>query len=231
MVSIGGKTNNTPVLPTSALFIFTQQPNGEYYTLLARKCFGPTQYLKSEREQVKHRQYRNPNRYGVGAAGTHKDYWGKWVSIGGGNDKRATSNKEAVEMEFVEECGIEDKWQNSMVKQLNFIDSFPTRHAMVYTAFLPWNFARYLKTGNSFRVKKNLIFASKGEIAELRWIPYQFSDQQRLLQNFDNRLDFPIADYVWKSYITHVEEVINNYISMVPSTSLLKKSSIQKLKL
>lgn len=193
-----GNVGRGPLLPNSGLFVITKPPNKKWCVLFARKAMGGDRNRNKpgERYKVGHTYYKTRQRvqaYGKhsGAAGTNPRYWGKWVSIGGKNDKRSKSNFEASISEFKDEASI----GSNITKHLHYLYSFSNRSTMIYVAYLPWTYAS--KLNSSRGTKKNLIFSSKGEIAELRWVPFDRILNNTILKN-------GIADYIKKSYAKYV---------------------------
>ena len=71
---------------------------------------------------------------------------------------------------------------------------------MIYLAYLPPIYANKLDTSPG--VRKNLIFSSKGEIAELRWIDYDKVIGNIILKN-------GLADYVERTYNNNILPIIS----------------------
>ena len=199
---LNGDIGVGPLFPYTAIFVITKfSQNNEWSVLFARKAFGGnSKYQRpGERHKVGHTYYSTKglvNAYGPhsGAAGTNSKYWGKWVTIGGKNDSKAPNNFIAALSEF------KDETASDVNKHLHFLLSFNNSNTMIYIAYLPPTYANKLTTSRG--VQKNLIFSSKGEIAELRWVDYDKVVGNIILKN-------GLADYVEKTYVQYVLPIIS----------------------
>ena len=199
---LNGNIGIGPLFSYTAIFIITKFPkNKEWSILFARKAFGgnSSQQRPGERHKVGHTYYTTKSivkAYGPysGAAGTKSKYWGKWVTIGGKNDSKASSNFLAAFSEF------KDETASNLNKHLHFLLSFNNSNTMIYLAYLPPIYANKLDTSPG--VKKNLIFSSKGEIAELRWVDYDKVIGNIILKN-------GLADYVERTYNNNILPIIS----------------------
>lgn len=193
-----------PKYPYSGLYVITKPPNKNWSVLFARKAMGGdsiNNYV-GERFKVGHKYNRNNKRVDAfgkksGAAGTDMKYWGKWVSIGGKNDRKAKNNFEAALNEFKDETASD----SSISRHLHFIYSFVSNNTLIYVAYLPYKYATRLNTRKG--TNRDLIFSSKGEIAELRWIEYNNVYNRNYMKN-------GVANYVLKSYDKYVYSFINS---------------------
>ena len=107
-------------------------------------------------------------------------------------DKRSKSNFEASLSEFKDEASI----GSNITKHLHYLYSFSFEWKY-YDLCSILTLDLCFKTKCIKRHKKNLIFSSKGEIAELRWVPFDRILNNTILKN-------GIADYVKKSYFKYV---------------------------
>ena len=190
-----------PKYGQTGMYVITYIPNKGWCVLMARKCFGgdSARNLPGERFKVGHTNYQgNPvPAFGPksGAAGTKSKFWGKWVSIGGSNDPSSTSNIHAGLIEFRDEANVD----RNITQNLHIIDSYTYTNTLIYVAYLPHQYASQIDTSRG--TKKELIFSSHGEIAELRWVPHQHVVDNSILKN-------GLADYVEETYIKHVWPLI-----------------------
>ena len=192
----------------TAIYVLTIK-NGIVHVLFARKCFGGNRAKQQpgERYKVNHTYFRTGKRVepygpGSGAAGTSSQYWGKWVTIGGTNSKKAKTSFEAATMEFQDETNS----KKNISKQLKMIKSYKYNGTIIYIAFLRPNYARTLDTSKG--TNKKLIFASHGEIAELRWVPYNNVLNNSVMKN-------GIASYVNSTYRMYAIDICKSIQSKV----------------
>lgn len=178
----------------TGLFVITFDPTKKNYKVLfARKC------RAGERAEVGHRNRQG--RPGVGAAGTHEHYWGKWVSIGGTNGGNATSQLHAANLEYEDETAVNRR--GNARRYLTYLHGKDTPSAYIYIAYIPYSCSEGLIN----KKKKELIFSSHGEIAELAWRPFTLNPY-----DYDNR----VADYVKNSY----KKILVPYIFNLPNYNI-----------
>ncbi len=167
----------------------------KYKVLMARKC------QEGERWKVKHTFANGTNVFiDTGAAGTAKDYWGKWVSIGGTNSRTARSSYDAAISEFNDETA-----SNDAATKLTFLAQYTWNNMCIYIAYYPYKKSHIL----SNRSSKDLIFRSHGEIAELKW--------HIIGENLDD-----VTSYIQTTYNTYLIPFING-LGMYPLTNLIQK--------
>jgi hypothetical protein len=195
LTNLRGENNingtNTIINRKTGIFIITFDPIiQQYKVLFARKCYA------GERAQVGHKDTRNiwrTNWNSLGAAGTHRRYWGKWVSIGGTNSSNATSQLHAANLEYEDETAVNTR--GDARRYLTYLHGINTSGVYIYIAYLPYSRSNALIA----KSKRKLIFSSHGEIAELTWRPFS---------NYGSN----VANYVQNSYNT----ILVPYISSLP---------------
>lgn len=183
------KTNTYLIGNQTGVYVITFDTSiNKYKVLMARKC------KHGERAGVGHPINRN-----TGAAGTKKSFWGKWVSIGGGNSKTARSSYDAAISEFNDETA-----SNDAATKLTFLAQYTWNNMCIYIAYYPHKKSYIL----SNRSRRDLIFKSHGEIAELKW--------HIIGENLDN-----VATYIQTTYNTYLIPFINRLL-MYPLTNLIQ---------
>lgn len=167
----------------------------KYKVLMARKC------KVGERFEVGH-TFANLQQVSVntGAAGTNKDYWGKWVSIGGTNSRTAWNSYDAAISEFNDETA-----SNDAATKLTFLAQYNWNNMCIYIAYYPYNNSHILLN----RSRKDLIFSSHGEIAELKW--------HIIGENLDD-----VTNYIQTTYNTYLIPFING-LGMYPLINLIQQ--------
>ena len=171
----------------------------EYKVLMARKC------EDGERTKVDHKTAKGET--ATGAAGTKKEFWGKWVSIGGTNSRTTSSSYHAAISEFNDETASEDG-----ATKLTFLAQYNWKNMCIYIAYYPFQEPNKLIDKSSEKLidksSEKLIFSSKGEIAQLKW--------HVIGEKLDN-----VADYVKTSYTKILLPYIKNLDMQL--TELIKK--------
>lgn len=196
-----------PKYPYTGLWIFTKFPGQTWKILLARKCFGgdPVTNQVGERYKVGHTYLNGEivDSFGdkSGAAGTRKEFWGKWVSIGGRNDPNVETNVGAALSEFRDEANVD----HSISQGLHIIDNYTYSRAMIYMAYLPPDLA--CQIDDTRGTNADLIFSSRGEIAELKWVPY------------DHVLDNSVCRNGLTNYAQETYRRVEDYINWIKSIS------------
>ena len=166
----------------------------KYKVLMARKC------QKGERFEVGHTFANGTNVYkDTGAAGTDRQYYGKWVSIGGTNSRTARYSYDAAISEFNDETA-----SNDAATKLTFLAQYKWNNMCIYIAYYPFNNSHILLN----RSRKELIFSSHGEIAELKW--------HIIGENLDD-----VTNYIQKTYNKYLIPFINS-LGMYPLTNLIQ---------
>ena len=82
-----------------------------------------------------------------------------------------------------------------ILHNLHFIKSFTYSNTLIYIAYLPPKYAVKLDTSRG--THKRLIISSHGEIAELRWVPYDKVLGNQVMKN-------GLANYAEKTYTNNV---------------------------
>ena len=170
-VDIGIGRQGRPKYKRTAVIVLSALDTGNPWVILARKCFGPNKptHPLGERDQVGHRLYNNPTlkQHNQGAAGTKEKYWGTWGTFGGGNDTHAKSNLHAGKLEVIEEAALGAEG-TQIVNGFIFHHSFVISRTMCYVAECRDTSQFTYLDKKDPQSKRELIFSSKGEIAELR---------------------------------------------------------------
>lgn len=189
--------------------------NGILYVILARKCMGPKGNHLGERDKVKHPTYdqRKNNLswsiHGRGAAGTNCKYHGKWVTGGGGLSGDTVF--EGIVNELKDEYGVN---KNVELKNLAF-EVLNDRRNMLACQITDLSIFPYMNTSKEYRCFKELIFSSKGEIAEIRLVPLKdIYEKKTGVFKYNINCRSKLADYVENSFR-------NYYIPMFKNKGLI----------